>query len=110
MKLSYDQARTLARVCERYVYEAERYIKNNFRGHVEFPKNKNLLVELVQDMTLLAEIYPNLLSHPVLENGIESRLEMFESRTRPQEVIENNLPPTEDDLYGLLSNVDDTRT
>jgi hypothetical protein len=109
MKLSREQADVLARVFERYIYDTERHITNNFRFHVEHPKNKNLLVELVQDMTLLVEIYPFVSGNRAIENSIEERLSKYQSKEELTKIVENNLPPTEEDIYGLLPNIDNDK-
>jgi hypothetical protein len=106
MKLTFEEAGILARVFERYAYEADRYIDRNFKGHVEHPKNRNLLVELIQDTTLLAKIYPSLCRDKTIHEGIVERLEEFELKVQPKEEVENNPPPTEEQIYGLLSDFD----
>ena len=80
MKLSYEEALILARIFERYVSEAEKYILANFNGHIEYPKNRNLLVELVEDTSLLRKIYPFLNQGSSLNDSIEERFKKFGSK------------------------------
>lgn len=74
MKISAADASVLARVLERYMIYAERFLEKGFNTHPESLRNSKLFVETVEDIALVTKLYPAFAEGKLISQGVRERV------------------------------------
>jgi hypothetical protein len=74
LKISADDASILARVFERYMIYAERFLEKGFSTHPENLRNTKLFVETAEDIALVTKLYPAFAGGRPVHEGVQDRV------------------------------------
>jgi len=75
MKISSDDAMVIARVLERYMIYAQRFMEKGFNAHPESLRNQNLFVETAQDLALITKLYPAFAGGKDIAQAVQERID-----------------------------------
>ena len=75
MKISSNDADILARIFERYMIYAERFMEHGFGNHPESLRNTNVFIETAEDISVITKLYPAFTEGRTLSEGIRDRIE-----------------------------------
>ena len=97
----------MKRILERFVMDAQHYIRTNFQSHPEAQHNANLRAEYVLDMAIVAELYQRLGLGNVY-HSVQSRMTGVQALLEDAQTVPGLPPvppavaPSEEDLRSLL--------
>jgi hypothetical protein len=76
VKISAEDASVLARVLERYMIYASRFMEHGFGVHPESLRNTKLFVETAEDIALVTKLYPAFSGGKPVHEGVQERVAM----------------------------------
>lgn len=104
MKISSDQAATLARILERYYIYADRFMSVGFGTHPENIRNNDLFVETAEDLSVIATLYPAFSGGMTILDGVNNRIQnsQLPDPRRHVGLRPVSQAPTEEDIMSLI--------